>query len=49
MREENTTSHPELQVTSKEWLTFVEHSIENGFYSIANQVNSELSVMLILT
>ncbi|XP_047946042.1 protein DOUBLE-STRAND BREAK FORMATION [Salvia hispanica] len=37
LRDEMTTIHPELQVTSKEWLTFTEHSVENGFHSIANQ------------
>ncbi|GFP80572.1 hypothetical protein PHJA_000200600 [Phtheirospermum japonicum] len=37
MREEKSTTHPELRVTCKEWLTFAEHSLENGFNSIANQ------------
>ncbi|KAK6122156.1 hypothetical protein DH2020_044107 [Rehmannia glutinosa] len=36
MREQKTTTHPGLQVTCNEWLTFVEHSLENGFHSIAN-------------
>ncbi|KAL6577184.1 hypothetical protein OROMI_011460 [Orobanche minor] len=38
MREEKTTTHPGLQVTCNEWLNFAEHSLENGFHSIANQV-----------
>ncbi|KAH6765705.1 hypothetical protein C2S52_016688 [Perilla frutescens var. hirtella] len=37
MRDERATTHPELQVTRKEWSTFAEHSLENGFHSIANQ------------
>lgn len=40
------TIHPELQVTSKEWLTFTQHSLENGFHSIANQVNFEILVTI---
>ncbi|KAL3616214.1 hypothetical protein CASFOL_039604 [Castilleja foliolosa] len=36
MREEKATTHPGLRVTCKEWLTFAEHSLENGFNSIAN-------------
>lgn len=42
MRDERATLRPELQVTSNEWLIFAEHSLENGFYSIASQVNFEL-------
>lgn len=38
MRDEKATAHPELQVACTEWLTFAEHSLENGFYSITNQV-----------
>ncbi|KAI3461679.1 hypothetical protein Pfo_018342 [Paulownia fortunei] len=37
MRDQKTTAHPGLQVTCNEWLTFAEHSLENGFSSIANQ------------
>ncbi|KAL6532590.1 hypothetical protein OROHE_014012 [Orobanche hederae] len=37
MREEKATTHPGLRVTCNEWLTFAEHSLENGFHSIANQ------------
>ncbi|XP_057772502.1 protein DOUBLE-STRAND BREAK FORMATION isoform X2 [Salvia miltiorrhiza] len=37
LRDEMAAVHPELQVTCKEWLTFAEHSLENGFHSIANQ------------
>ncbi|KAL8027049.1 hypothetical protein ABFS82_14G067700 [Erythranthe guttata] len=37
MRNEKTTTNPGLRVTCKEWLTFVEHSLENGFHSIAIQ------------
>ncbi|KAL3613108.1 hypothetical protein CASFOL_043044 [Castilleja foliolosa] len=36
MREEKSTIHPGLRVTCKEWLTLVEHLLENGFNSIAN-------------
>ena len=39
LRDEMTIIHPELQVTSKEWLAFTDHSLESGFHSIANQVN----------
>ncbi|CAA0820613.1 Unknown protein [Striga hermonthica] len=35
MRKEKATTHPGLQVSSKEWLNFVESSVENGFHSIA--------------
>ncbi|XP_042015823.1 protein DOUBLE-STRAND BREAK FORMATION-like isoform X2 [Salvia splendens] len=37
LRDEMASIHPYLQVTSKEWLTFTEHSLENGYHSIANQ------------
>ncbi|KAL3850571.1 hypothetical protein ACJIZ3_012453 [Penstemon smallii] len=37
MREQNTTPNPKLRVSYKEWLNFAEHSLENGFYSIANK------------
>ncbi|KAL8525788.1 hypothetical protein ACS0TY_015141 [Phlomoides rotata] len=37
LRDERATAHTWLQVSSKEWLTFAEHSLENGYYSIANQ------------
>ncbi|KAK4412442.1 protein DOUBLE-STRAND BREAK FORMATION [Sesamum alatum] len=37
LREQKATTYPELQVACKEWLTFAEHSAENGFHSIANQ------------
>ncbi|KAG6403570.1 hypothetical protein SASPL_135795 [Salvia splendens] len=46
LRDEMATIHPELQVTSKEWLTFTEHSLENGFHSIANQVNFAILVTI---
>ncbi|KAK4493033.1 hypothetical protein RD792_018153, partial [Penstemon davidsonii] len=39
MREQNATPHPKLRVSYKEWLNFAEHSLENGFYSIANKVS----------
>ncbi|KAG6401373.1 hypothetical protein SASPL_138228 [Salvia splendens] len=44
LRDEMASIHPYLQVTSKEWLTFTEHSLENGYHSIANQVNFEILV-----
>ncbi|KAG8371518.1 hypothetical protein BUALT_Bualt13G0095900 [Buddleja alternifolia] len=37
MRQQKTTSYPELEVSYKEWLTFAEHSLENGFHSIADK------------
>ncbi|KAL8516390.1 hypothetical protein ACS0TY_014880 [Phlomoides rotata] len=41
LRDERATAHTWLQVSSKEWLTFAEHSLENGYYSIANQALAE--------
>ncbi|GER28096.1 hypothetical protein STAS_03862 [Striga asiatica] len=35
MRQEKASSHPELLVSSEEWLTFAEHSVDNGFHSLA--------------
>ncbi|KAL0295404.1 UNVERIFIED_CONTAM: protein DOUBLE-STRAND BREAK FORMATION [Sesamum angustifolium] len=37
LREQKATTYPELQVDCKEWFTFAEQSVENGFHSIANQ------------
>ncbi|KAF8397215.1 hypothetical protein HHK36_016123 [Tetracentron sinense] len=38
MRELKSANHQWLQVSYEEWLTFAEHSLDNGFYSIAVKV-----------
>ncbi|XP_022864216.1 uncharacterized protein LOC111384186 isoform X2 [Olea europaea var. sylvestris] len=37
MREQKATTDPRLQVSCTEWLTFAEHLLDHGFYSIANK------------
>ena len=40
MRELKCTSCQWLEVSYLEWLNFAEHSLDNGFYSIAGKVIS---------
>jgi len=42
MRELKSTSCQWLEVSYLEWLNFAEHSLDNGFYSIAGKVISIL-------
>ncbi|XP_051116890.1 protein DOUBLE-STRAND BREAK FORMATION isoform X2 [Andrographis paniculata] len=37
MREQKAIDDPGLQVACKEWLTLIEHLLENGFHSVAHQ------------
>ncbi|KAK9271818.1 hypothetical protein L1049_002183 [Liquidambar formosana] len=39
LRDLKSATYQWLQVSYREWLTFAEHSLDNGFYSIARKVN----------
>lgn len=52
MRELKSTSCQWLEVSYLEWLNFAQHSLDNGFYSIAGKVISILfffdSILVVL-